>query len=60
MDFEIIEYIETDIEYNGIAMVTVKTYDKLLDILKGSDKDILGFEGTLKELDNLSIRGNNE
>lgn len=34
-----IEYIETDIEYNGIAMVTVKTYDKLLDILKGGNNE---------------------
>ena len=33
---------------------------KLLDILKGSDKDIPGFEGTLEALDNLSIRGNDE
>lgn len=33
-----IEYIETDIEYNGIAIVTVKTYDKLLEILKGGNE----------------------
>nr|MBR6100715.1 hypothetical protein [bacterium] len=37
-----------------------KQYEDLLDILKGGNNDIPGFEGTLEELDNLSIRGKDE
>lgn len=51
--------IEKDENKEPIEVI-LNNVGKALDILKGGNKDIPGFEGTLEELDNLSIRGKDE
>lgn len=65
---ELQERIDKAIEYIGLNEEDLKLYDiydvngiELLNILRGEDiKEIPQFEGTLEQLDKLSIRGDKE
>lgn len=54
------EYTITDDDLYLALYSSDGTLGKLENILKGGNNDIPGFEGTLEELDNLSIRGKDE